>query len=159
LAENTSGKYKTPALPDSRYLRVCQCRRVWYNEAGMLLNFALAVIVMLVMLDRRALRINFDGILLGAGALIIIGILHPVVIKAEFHIGAKAWPLFLLAGLICVGFSLFCDAYLLRALLAVLGFSFLWGIREILEQEKRVQKGWFPANPKKALPRDPDEPE
>lgn len=29
-------------------------------------------------------------------------------------------------------------------------FSFLWGILEVLQQEKRVLKRWFPENPKRA---------
>ena len=36
------------------------------------------------------------------------------------------------------------------ALLGVLGCSCLWSIQELFEQEKRVEKGWFPANPAKA---------
>lgn len=92
---------------------------------------------------------NFEGFILGAGAFVIIGILHPVVIKAEYYIGTKAWPLFLVAGLICIGLSLFCEGAVISALLSILGFSLLWSIHELLEQEKRVEKGWFPKNPKK----------
>jgi hypothetical protein len=33
----------------------------------------------------------------------------------------------------------------------VFGFSSLWSIHEIIEQEERVKKGWFPANPKRPL--------
>jgi hypothetical protein len=33
--------------------------------------------------------------------------------------------------------------------LAVIGMSSWWSILELFEQEKRVQKGWFPANPKR----------
>ena len=34
-------------------------------------------------------------------------------------------------------------------LLAVWGASSLWGIGELFEQRKRVEKGWFPRNPKR----------
>jgi len=33
--------------------------------------------------------------------------------------------------------------------LAVLGFSLLWSIKELSEQKDRVEKGWFPKNPKR----------
>lgn len=91
---------------------------------------------------------NFEGIVIGAGAFIIIGILHPIVIKAEYYIGSKAWPVFLVTGLLCIGLSLFWSSAL-SSLLSILGFSLLWSIRELFQQEKRVEKGWFPRNPKK----------
>ena len=90
---------------------------------------------------------NLTGILIGAASFLIIGILHPVVIQAEFHFGKGVWPLFLVSGLVCILASLFLQAVIPAVLLAVLGFSLLWSIRELYEQEERVQKGWFPANP------------
>ena len=35
------------------------------------------------------------------------------------------------------------------SIVAVLGVTFLWSIKELFEQEERVKKGWFPANPKR----------
>ncbi|OYP40493.1 hypothetical protein CG709_05125 [Lachnotalea glycerini] len=29
------------------------------------------------------------------------------------------------------------------------GFSCFWSVQELVEQEKRVEKGWFPKNPKR----------
>ncbi|MGI6004742.1 MAG: DUF4491 family protein [Christensenellales bacterium] len=96
---------------------------------------------------------NLEGILIGAGTFIIIGILHPVVIKTEYYIGKKAWPAFGVLGLGCVIGSVFIASLVVSALCAVLGFSLLWGIRELFEQEERVKKGWHPSNPnKKSLP-------
>ena len=92
---------------------------------------------------------NFEGIIIGAGAFLIIGILHPVVIKVEYYIGAKAWPVFLITGLLCIGLSLFGGRSVLSSLMSISGFSLLWSIRELFEQEKRVEKGWFPRNPEK----------
>ena len=37
----------------------------------------------------------------------------------------------------------------LSSALAVVGMSSWWSILELFHQEKRVQKGWFPANPKR----------
>ncbi|MDR1356031.1 MAG: DUF4491 family protein [Propionibacteriaceae bacterium] len=92
---------------------------------------------------------SFAGVIIGVGAFIIIGVLHPIVIKAEYYIGSKAWPIFLLTGLLCIGFSLVCEKLVLSALLAVLGFSLLWSIQELFQQVERVERGWFPRNPKK----------
>ncbi|NPA44424.1 MAG: DUF4491 family protein, partial [Chlorobi bacterium] len=33
-------------------------------------------------------------------------------------------------------------------ILSVTGFVFLWGINETIEQEERVNKGWFPKKDK-----------
>jgi hypothetical protein len=94
---------------------------------------------------------NFDGLIVGIGVFLIIGIMHPVVIKTEYYVGTKAWPVFLIIGLFFILLSLFIDVSMLSPLLSVLGFSLLWGIRELFEQEERVKKGWFPSNPKKAM--------
>ncbi len=94
-------------------------------------------------------RMNFEGILICVGAFVIIGALHPVVIKAEYHFGKRVWPLFLAMGLACCAASLWLPGAVLPALAAVLGCSLLWSIRELHEQEERVRKGWFPANPRR----------
>lgn len=92
---------------------------------------------------------SFYGVAIGLGAFAIIGLLHPVVIKAEYYFGKRVWPLFLIAGLICVGASVFIPTPWISALVAVLGFSLIWSVRELFEQEERVKKGWFPSNPNK----------
>jgi hypothetical protein len=87
------------------------------------------------------------GFLIGLGTFLIIGAFHPVVIKAEYYLTKHCWPLFLVGGLVCAAGALFLQTFWLSALLAVLGFTLLWSIGELFEQEKRVQRGWFPANP------------
>ncbi len=91
------------------------------------------------------------GICIGIGTFFIIGFLHPVVIKAEYYIGKRIWPLFLLLGVTCIAGSLLLTGVIASSLCAVLGFSLLWSIRELYEQEERVKKGWFPANPNRQL--------
>ena len=92
---------------------------------------------------------NFQGILIGGAAFIIIGVFHPIVIKAEYHYGTRIWPIFLLVGIAFSLVSLFVDNTVWAAILGVFGFSSLWSIREMFEQEERVKKGWFPRNPKR----------
>ena len=45
---------------------------------------------------------NFSGIIIGLCTFLIIGVCHPLVIKAEYHLGKGCWWLFLLAG---IGFA------------------------------------------------------
>jgi uncharacterized membrane protein len=92
---------------------------------------------------------SFHGLLIGAAAFIIIGIFHPIVIKSEYYFGKKIWPVFLGVGIILVGIALFIDNLTISAIVSIVGFSSLWSIRELFEQEARVQKGWFPDNPKR----------
>ncbi len=92
---------------------------------------------------------NTSGILIGLTAFVLIGIFHPIVIKCEYHFGARIWPLFLAVGVLCCVASLLVSGTFPSALLAVLGFTCLWSIHELKEQETRVRKGWFPANPRR----------
>jgi len=92
---------------------------------------------------------SFAGILIGIGAFLIIGLLHPVVIKGEYYFGIKIWPWFLIGGIVCIIGSLLISNIILSSLTGVLGFSLFWSIHELFEQKRRVEKGWFPRNPKK----------
>ena len=92
---------------------------------------------------------NFSGIVIGVATFLIIGLFHPLVIKAEYYIGVKSWWLFLLLGIASVVASLLVANLTLSILLGVVAFSSFWSIGEVFEQKKRVEKGWFPANPKK----------
>lgn len=91
----------------------------------------------------------FSGIVLAVCTFLIIGVFHPIVIKTEYYTGTRLWWLFMIAGLICITSALLIADIFLSALLGVLGATFLWSIGEIFEQKKRVEKGWFPKNPKR----------
>ena len=93
--------------------------------------------------------LNFFGLIIGIATFLIIGLFHPLVIKAEYYIGVKSWWLFLLAGIVSCVASVFVVDIILSILLGVVAFSSFWSIGEVFEQRKRVQKGWFPKNPKK----------
>ncbi|MBR4848871.1 MAG: DUF4491 family protein [Bacteroidaceae bacterium] len=92
---------------------------------------------------------NFSGIVIGIATFLIIGLFHPLVIKAEYYIGVKSWWLFLLLGVASAIASLMLENLTLSILLGVVAFSSFWSIGEVFQQKKRVEKGWFPANPKK----------
>ncbi len=90
---------------------------------------------------------NFQGIIIGFATFVIIGVFHPIVIKGEYYFGKSIWPLFLILGIILIGASLYIQKVAISAIVGVIGFSCLWSIQEIIEQEERVKKGWFPENP------------
>ncbi len=93
---------------------------------------------------------NFKGLIIGFLSFLCIGIWHPIVIKGEYHLGSKVCAaLFGFIGGICVSLSLRIKNTMLSTVIAIFGFSAIWGIGEAKEQEKRVAKGWFPANPKR----------
>ena len=91
---------------------------------------------------------NPSGLIVGFGSFLIIGLLHPVVIKAEYYFGKKCWPAFAAAGVLCAVVSLLIRQDLLSILLGVFAFSLFWSIHELFEQEKRVEKGWYPRRQK-----------
>jgi len=92
---------------------------------------------------------NFEGILLGAGAFCCIGLFHPLVIKAEYYFGVRSWWAFLIVGIISAIGSLLVDNIYLSIFLGIFAFSAFWGIGEVFHQRERVRKGWFPKNPKR----------
>ena len=90
---------------------------------------------------------NFTGIIVGLATFLIIGIFHPIVIKAEYNLGTKCWWMFLIAGLIFGAVSILVDNLIVSTILGVTAFSSFWSILELKEQKERVRKGWFPAGP------------
>jgi len=92
---------------------------------------------------------NFDGLLIGASVFLMIGLFHPLVIKAEYYFGTKCWPCFAIAGIAPLVASLFVCNTLISVLLGAFAFSAFWSIHELFKQRERVKKGWFPKNPKR----------
>lgn len=92
---------------------------------------------------------NFTGLFISIGTFLIIGAFHPIVIKTEYYFGTRPWWLFLIFGIICIVASLCIEQTALSAIVGVTGASSLWAIGELFEQKKRVERGWFPANPKR----------
>ena len=92
---------------------------------------------------------SFTGILIGVISFLSIGVFHPIVIKAEYYFSKSCWPVFLIAGIVLMVISVFVQYVVISSALAVIGMSSWWSILELFEQEKRVKKGWFPANPNK----------
>lgn len=94
-------------------------------------------------------ELHFSGLLIGISTFLIIGLFHPIVIKAEYYWGTRCWWIFLLLGIAGTVASIFVADILYSSLLGVFAFSSFWTIKEVFDQEKRVKKGWFPKNPKR----------
>lgn len=91
--------------------------------------------------------VNFSGILIGAAVFLMIGVFHPIVIKAEYYFGTGCWPVFAIAGAVALVGSLLVESVIISVLLGAFAFSSFWSILELFEQKKRVERGWFPRNP------------
>ena len=92
---------------------------------------------------------HLAGLFIGICTFLIIGLFHPVVIKCEYYWGTKCWWIFLLLGIVGVATSIFVVDIILSSLVGVFAFSSFWTIKELFDQKKRVEKGWFPKNPKR----------
>lgn len=90
---------------------------------------------------------NFIGLVIGIATFLIIGLFHPIVIKAEYYFGAKSWWWFLIVGIVFVILSLMVKGVILSTILGVVAFSSFWSILELRQQSQRVDKGWFPEGP------------
>lgn len=84
------------------------------------------------------------GLLIGLCSFLIIGLFHPLVIKGEYYFGQKCRWWFLAAGLVLCVASILVTNLIISILLGVTAFSCFWSIKEVKDQKKRVEKGWFP---------------
>ncbi len=91
----------------------------------------------------------FTGLIIAISTFLIIGFFHPIVIKTEYRFGTRPWWVFLTGGIICICGSVCIADEILSSLIGVVGASLLWSIGELFAQKKRVEKGWFPMNPKR----------
>lgn len=90
---------------------------------------------------------NLTGLFVGLATFLIIGVFHPLVIKAEYYIGVKSWILFAVAGVVFAAASIAVSHLIWSIILGVVAFSSFWSILEVIQQRERVRKGWFPEGP------------
>ena len=103
----------------------------------------------MINIKTRLMELYFTGIIIAACTFLIIGICHPIVIKTEYYTGTKFWWTYLIIGIIAICGALCIKNVIGSSVLGVIGASFLWAIGELFEQKHRVEKGWFPMNPKR----------
>jgi len=85
--------------------------------------------------------LHWEGLIIGISTFLIIGLFHPVVVKAEYYWGTRCWWIFLILGIIGIAGSLLISDILISSLLGVFSFSSFWTIKEVFEQRERVLKG------------------
>ncbi len=92
---------------------------------------------------------NLIGLVIGLATFLIIGLFHPLVIKGEYYFGTGCWWVFAVAGILFIILSVMVREIISSSVFGVTAFSCFWSILELVAQKKRVEKGWFPANPKR----------
>lgn len=84
---------------------------------------------------------NFQGILVGLGMFLIIGLFHSLAVKGEHYIGLKIWIMFLIVGILFGAASLFISNTYVSILFGILSFACFWSILKVFEQRKGIRKG------------------
>ena len=56
------------------------------------------------------MELNLEGVVVGAASLLVIGAFHPLVIWCEYRFTQRIWPVFLIAGLLCLLAALLIQA-------------------------------------------------
>lgn len=95
-------------------------------------------------------ELNLSGLIVGAASFFIIIFGRWACIAGEYYLTKKLWYAFLVVGIASLAGALFIEAIIPASVLSIFGLTMLWGIHEILEQEVRVAKGWFPSNPERS---------
>ena len=121
-----------------------QHQRVLQGRAKRNPNRTYESVLLFTLADVAFDSMNYTGLMVGAATFVIIAVSRYACIQCEYYFTKKFWVVFLLIGIVSIAGSLFVHELVISAILGINGFSFLWGIGEIIEQEKRVEKGWFP---------------
>lgn len=93
-------------------------------------------------------NLNLSGLIVGSWVFVIIIFARWLCIWGEYHFTKKFWIFFMISGIISLIFSALVENLLISTMISAMGFIFLWGIHETIEQEERVKKGWFPKKQK-----------
>ncbi len=102
-----------------------------------------------ILLKIAGVEMNLSGLIVGAASFLIIIFGRYACISGEYHFSKKLWIAFLVVGIASLLAALLINNLILGSVISIFGLTLLWGIHEIIEQEERVEKGWFPANPKR----------
>lgn len=102
-----------------------------------------------IVLNLGDVSLNASGLIVGAASFLIIIFGRWACIAGEYYFTKKLWIAFLIVGIASLAAALYISNLLAASVLSIFGLTLLWGIHEIIEQEERVAKGWFPENPKR----------
>lgn len=102
-----------------------------------------------ILINIGAHEINLAGLVVGASSFFIIMFGRWACIAGEFYFTKKIWIAFLFTGIISLFVSFIFEHVIFSSILSIFGLTLLWGIHEVIEQEERVRKAWFPHNTKR----------
>lgn len=91
--------------------------------------------------------LNLTGLWVGVYTLLVIGLGFIWVIKLEYYLGAQIWKFVLVLGILICLASALMPTFITAALVGIFGGSVVWGATELPDQEERVARGIFRANP------------
>ena len=94
-------------------------------------------------------ELNLSGLIVGGASFLIIIFGRWACIAGEYHFTKNIWFAFLILGILSITLSLIVQHIIIASIISIFGLTFLWGIHEVIEQEERVNKNWFPKNPKR----------
>ena len=66
---------------------------------------------------------HLGGIVIGICTFLIIGLFHPIVVKAEYYWGTRCWWIFLILGIAGIIGSILINDILISSLIGVFSFS------------------------------------
>jgi hypothetical protein len=81
--------------------------------------------------------VQLAGIIIGTATSILIGFLNGAVIKVEYHLGVRHWPIFALAGVALVASSIVVESPLKSGIPGAAGFAVAWSAPELIKQRER----------------------
>ena len=87
---------------------------------------------------------NLTGLIIGICTFLIIGLFHPVVIKAEYYWGTGCWWIFLVLGIVGTVAALWVTNVLWSSLLGVFAFLLSGRSRRFSSRKNECVKGGFP---------------
>ncbi len=96
------------------------------------------------------MQLNFVGITAALSAFLGIAVGHVAVRSLEFHL-VRLWLPILIFSILGLGLeiaSLFITELYAKSALGIIGVTLIWDAVELLRQQRRVKRGYAPANPK-----------
>jgi len=81
--------------------------------------------------------VQLARIIIGTATSTLISFLNGAVIKVEYHLGARHWPIFALTGVALVEPSVVVESPLASGILGAAGFAVAWSAPELIKQRER----------------------
>jgi hypothetical protein len=94
-------------------------------------------------------ELNFWGLAFAGMTFVAIGLGFLWVVKLEYHVGAHVAKGVGALGIASAVASAFLPGFFASAVVGMIAGTIFWGATELSDQEERVRKGMFRANPRR----------